>query len=187
MKKLLFSLALIGGMTAFVTTQQSCVSAIDAIFPGFVTEYIEVPFDIPVISSPNTGFVKLDTTQVAMNIDQMVRDNTGGAFNISNVGSISMEEMYLDIENSDPANNWGNFTGVGVYIASDANMTSVLAGTRNTMPDSSYTRLKIDVDQSLALKDYLSGNQIFYSLFGGNRRATTKIISGTAYIKYRLK
>lgn len=189
MKKMLLSLGLLAGLTAFTVSQQSCISSdvISNVFPEFVTEYIEVPFEIPVVTGTNTSFVKMDTTQVEMNIDQMIRDQTSGAFGIDAVGSITLEAMNLRIENADAENNWANFTGIATYISSDANDDGVLAGSKNPIPDSYAADLIIDVDQSVKLKSYLSGNKIYYGLFGANRRATTKAIKGTAYVKYRLK
>ena len=188
MKKIFLSVALLVSAGTFITTQQSCVGDVtSSLFPEFVSEYIEVPFEIPVVTNPNTGFVKLDTTEVAINFDAMIKSQTGGAFGLDKVNDMRLEEMHLMIENPDADNNWANFTGVATYISSDANNNEILAGTRDQIPDTYATDVVIDVDQDLKLKSYLSGNKIYYSLFGGNRRATTKAIKGTAYIKYRIK
>jgi hypothetical protein len=187
MKKAVLSLFVASGLLAIGTGMSSCKDAVKDLFNEFITSPMEVPFQIEMIPDANTGFISLDSAQVEYDLDQIIRDHTEGAFGIDDADHVYIQDMRLVLNDATSTSNFANFTGVNVAITSNGASSVVSAGTASDIPDTYDTDLDIPVDQSIEMKEYLRNNTIYYLLYGSNRRATDKVLHGTAYVRFLIQ
>ena len=187
MKKTVLSLMLATGVMAVGVSMSSCKDTLKDLFNEFVTDPIEVPFRIEMIPGENTAFFSLDSAQVEYDLNQIISDNTEGTYGLDDADAVHIEDIRLVLNDATNTSNFQNFTAVNVAITSNGSSSVVNAGTASDIPDTYDTDLDISVDQSINMKEYFNNNTIYYLLYGTNRRATDKVLNGTAYIRYRIK
>jgi hypothetical protein len=185
MKRLLCSLTVIAGLTGIALTQQSCVKELAKVLFNPIT-HIPAPLSFTVPVSASGGFILLDSIQ-GINIDAAIREATGDQFGLDDADSIYISSMRLTLDSADNNNNWANFTRVSTMMRSSTSSNVVDMGTKENIPDTYSDDLQMVTDKTINMKQYFSGNSIYYLFYGNSRRPTTRPLKGKAFIEYYIK
>ena len=174
---------------AAALTLQSCDKKNDLLKTALAGETFDAPstdFTIPVIAGVHQSFISLDSVKLDYNIDEVIRQNTGGTASIDDADKIVIKSLRLQLTDADADNNWANLDTVNIYLNSNtSNGPSKIATVTNTDKYSDLVSGKINA--TLNAKDYLKGNQIFYIFYGTNRRATTKELHGKIDVEFGIE
>lgn len=190
MKKLLFSLMLIGGGAIAIT---SCNKIKDQILKNLnpFTKTFDVSFVVNPISGTdyNSGI----QTQV-ININQLIKDNAGGLdVDIDNISEIKAKKVTLKLQDGDDANNWTNLQDIGFVFNTDKSIsnskpTLIWGFNVDDLASLKYSDIEI-IPNDLNLKDYFNGDatNVNYVLQATARRPTTKPLNIIATVEYDFK
>jgi hypothetical protein len=186
MKKKLLSVLAAVALGAVVVSTQSCEEKeiAKALFNEFMTEPMQVPFEIQIVPGSNNVFFSLDSTQIQYSLDEEIRKTTNGKFGINDADAVYIHSMRLVLDDATQTSNFANFTAMNVMLTSSNSSSVVEAGTVRDIPDTYDTEIDINVDKSINMKEYFNHNTIYYLLYGTSRRATDKVLHGKAYVSY---
>ena len=163
----------------------SCKKIIKELFPSFDSTVSDIPIEVPPIPFSNiSGSVGLQT--IYYNLDSTIKANTGGIFGASDVTSITLKSITINLQNGDPANNFANFQSLAVALSSNTNSTPVTIATA-TIPDVPTYTLSMDVSGSPNILGYFKGNQLTYDVSGYVRRSTSHQLNALATIVVTVK
>ena len=180
MKKLKFTLVII---LAGAVIGISCKKLISKLLPSFDTTISNIEVAVPAI--PFSGITGSTGPQtIYYNLDSTIKANTGGVFGASDVGSITVKSIVINLQNGDAFNNFANFETLKVNLSS--NGTAVPIATAS-IPDVASNNLSMDVSNSPNILSYFQGNQITYEISGKVRRATSHELDGLATITVTVK
>lgn len=179
MKKVILSLSL---ASMIALSFSSCEKIKDKVFPSFDTSGGTFLVNIPVISNTSAE-TQLGSTTVAFNLDSTIKANTNGLFSISNVNSVKISQITLNVT-PNGENNISSFESAKVTIASNANSTPAEIASV-TLAD--VNQPAVINGNGLELKDYLRGNQITYNVVGKARRATTSNLDASINLVLSVK
>lgn len=161
-------------IATFITVAVSCKKIASSIFGGFDTT-VDFQLSIPAVPFVSPFEVPLGQFQYTFNLDSIVKAKTGGNFGAEDVSSIKVKEFNINISDADPQNNLANFQSVRVTIHSNTNNTPAELFAV-TFPDTYASSFKTAGNNN-ELLSYLKGSNITYSMFGRNRRTTSKPLS----------
>jgi len=185
MKKVLLAAALtaVAGGTLLL---QSCQKVATEVFKAFLSKEYETEIVIP--ESPSGQTTANGEVMQELNIDEVIRTQTGGAFGIDDVGRISIKSIAIDLANADSANNVANFSKLSVGITSDGGAPSIMAAA--DIPDTyatSYSFADDDLERGIDLRQYMRGTQVRYTYSTELRRATTKELNAKMKVKFSIE
>jgi hypothetical protein len=180
-------------ISALVTTTiifSSCDKLKDKLFEAFLTQAADVNFTIPVVSS-TTQEGKIETLPIYMNVDSIIRANTGGLFNINSVNTVEIQTADLTINNPDAANNFANFE-YGILLFNTYNpkiqdWNRVLGVARDDIKDTYAATMSLNLVPDINLKDHLIGTKAVYFYSFKARRVTTKPLNCTLRVKLNIE
>lgn len=160
-------------MIFLVIAGMSCNKIKEAIFPSIDVELPAFQFTIPAIPLVLSNEASLGSFNVKFNLDSIIRANTAGAFGAGAVSTVKVTKMVITVSNGDAANNLANFESARFTFASNTKTTPVEIATFS-FPDAFSTSYTAEPVNSPELKEYLSGTQLTYTLYGKARRTTSK-------------
>lgn len=166
-KQVLILLTIVTSLTAVV----SCKKIASSIFGGFDTT-VDFQLSIPPVPIVLPGEFSLGQFQYTFNLDSLVKAKTAGTFGAEDVTSIKVKEFNINITDADPQNNLANFQSVRVTIHSNTNSTPAELFAV-TFPDTYAASFKT-TGSDVELISYLRGSVITYTMYGRNRRTTSK-------------
>jgi hypothetical protein len=180
-------------ISSLVTTTiifSSCDKLKDKLFEAFLTQAADVNFTIPVVSS-TTQEGKAETLPFYMNVDSIIKANTGGLFNINSVSTVEIETADLSVSNADAANNLGNFE-YGILLFNTWNPKTqdwnrVLGVARDDIKDVFAANMSLNLVQDVNLKDHLIGTKAVYFYTYKARRVTNKALNCTLRVKFKIE
>jgi len=162
----------------------SCDKLKDKLFVSFVASTAAVPFTINEITTINTQF-DLGLLSQRVNLDSLIKDQTGNAFGLDDIKSINLEEVVITILNPDPANNVANFEQGNLIFATNTSPSPVIVAS-GLNPDVYAESWNMPVDKTINLADHLKGTQLLYVLSGRARRVTTKKLNCQMVVKFKV-
>lgn len=172
-------------LTGLMTFTTSCDKLKDKLFESFSANGGSVDFTIPVIS--DTGVKKdMGSESYNLNIDSIIKAQTGGAFSLNDIDAVEMEECILKINNPDADNNIQNFEEGWITFSTNSNPASMTVAT-GLVPDVYATEFAFPPVSGANLKSYLTGNVLTYAYQAKMRKATTKELDATLKVKLRIK
>ncbi|MFZ9718787.1 MAG: hypothetical protein ACO3BD_05475 [Chitinophagaceae bacterium] len=184
----LFSVAIFLSMAAI--SFSSCDKLKEKLFKAFSTGGGNVNFTIPIVTS-TTAEGKYATEKVYINVDSIIKAETGGVFSLNDVKIISMESAEIFVNNADQDNNLGNFE-VGAVIfntfntsKNDWNEPMLLA--TNDLDDEYADYHKMIITEKVNMKEHLRSNEIAYWYGAKARRVTTKPLECTLKVKLHIE
>ena len=176
-------LAILIASLALVTIS-SCKKTVKALFPGATTDLPEVMNTLPTLDSLrlapypvtelplHTAFPLPQITQ-HFNLDSIVKANTGNNFGAGDITSVKLNQIKLKIlTGADANNNISNFESAAFSFSSSSNSTPTTV-TNVSFADVYATEKTIPGDNSLELRPYLSGTELYYNVSASLRRHTT--------------
>ncbi len=170
MKKLLIPFSAIILLFAGVS---SCKKIVSTFFKG--TDVTIPPVDVTVpailVVTPNEQSFGSYTQQI--NLDSLVQANTAGVFGVNAVSTIKIKQVTISISNADALNNLSNFDYARVTLTSNGNPSTADLFTV-TFPDQNIATYTFTPTSSTELLPYLKGSSITYTVYGKNRRITSK-------------
>lgn len=169
MKKVLLSVSLL----VFLVACMSCNKIKDAIFPSIDINLPSFQFTVPAIPIVLNSEASLGSFNVNFNLDSIIKANTAGAFGAGAVSTVKVKKMVVSLTNGDAPNNLANFESARFTFSSNTKTTPVEIATFS-FPDAFSTTYAAEPVNSPELKEYLSGSQLTYTLFGKARRTTSK-------------
>ncbi len=181
MKKTILSFAIAG---AAVLGVQSCDKIKEQAFQAFVTNQFEQEVVIPITPAGYQG--AFDSVAIEMDINQIIKDNTGGALSIDDIGTVTPEETILTLENADDQNNLANFQQVAVAAWSSKPGANAIAFGTSEVPDAYATEIRLEHAGSVNLKEYANGHKVIYITSLDARRATAKELRGKLKVKFKI-
>lgn len=178
MKKVLFMLT-VAATTAFGFA--SCEKIENALFKPFESP-LNFEITIPVITNTSAE-VGMGQTNVRYNLDSVIRKNTGDVFGADIVGAMYINQVGIQLLDSDGANNLGNFDYVKLSVSSGG--TPAVMGPFNITAGST-TNAAFPITNSVNIKPFFSGNNVSFSMTGKANKATTKTLRArvSATIKF---
>lgn len=171
-------------------TFSACDTLKDKLFKAFSTGGGDIEFTVPIITS--TGRVDTVAQEVFyLNIDSVIKAETGGAFTLDIIDKVSVESAEVVINNPDADNNIANFDfGTLIFstynnATSDWNQAMIVAS--GDIPDAYAERFNLIVRDDVNLKDYLRSTKITYAYAARARRVTTKPIDGVVKVRLHIE
>lgn len=168
----------------------SCDKLKDKLFEAFTTGMTDVNLTIPVVSS-TAGEGKIETLPVFINVDSIIKANTGGLFSLNSVGKITVERADLTINNPDATNNLANFES-GILLFNTLNpqtndWNTPMGVGRGDITDNYATSLSFALIPDVNLKEHLRGTRVIYFYGYKARRVTTKPLNCTIRMKLKIE
>lgn len=162
----------------------SCEKIKDKLFTAFITNSADVEFTINIVTTTNAK-TEIGLIKQTVNLDSIIKAETGNAFSLDDITSINMEEAKVTILNPDATNNFANFEEGWLEFNTDINLTPILVAT-GLNPDVYADSWMLPVDKSINLKDYLKGTHLAYILQAKARRVTSKPLDCKLAIKFKV-
>ncbi len=193
MKRSLLSFALCALVSGTLFTVQSCnkikdeiVKQIDPI--SFTRQ--DISYTVPGITT-TAEFSTNDTGNI--NINQLIKDETGIDVNINKVSSIRIKKITLELKNADEENNW---TNAEYIITGFQSKTGIQKGKqqlswKKDIEDVESQKYAVQViePEHTNLKDYFNGDgeEVYYLISVKARRETKKELVMNATVEYEVK
>ena len=182
-----FTILALSVLAGVAIMQQSCVDAAKHLFNEFNTKPHEVRFRVPIIPTSGGDFVVLDTVQTRIDLDEEIRNSSGGTYGIGDIESITIHSIRLTLDSADVLNSWNNFTDLEFKLISPTYHFKETIGSKHDIWEGFSSELTLDASgESVNVHQYLSGD-ILYEISGRNRRPTTKELYGTAYVTFMVR
>lgn len=163
----------------------SCKKVVTALLPGIDVRIPAVTFTFPAVIIAPAGEVSLGSHTTQFNMDSIVRANTGGVFNADDISSVKVKSITLTVQNSDNLNNLSNFEYARLTLSSNTNNQEAEV-VRIDFPDAQLSTITATPASSPDLRNYLSGNQLQYQVYGKVRRITTKPLNLQVAVTVRI-
>ncbi len=154
----------------------SCNKVRDALFPGVDVKLPAFQFSVPAIPVVINSEASLGSFTLNFNLDSIIRANTNGVFGAGAVASVMVKEIAISVPNADQQNNLANFESVRLTLTSNA-ITSAAEIISINFPDTSTASYTATPTNNAELKEYIKDTQLTFSLYGKNRRVTTKSLT----------
>jgi len=151
----------------------SCEKLEDALFKPFQSP-LSFDVTIPVISETNVE-KQMGETVVRYNLDSVIRANTANVFGADIVGAMYIKEIGIQLQNSDAANDLGNFDYVKLSVASGGG-TPMVMGPFN-IPATTTNAITLPAPPSINILPFFSGSNVTFKLSGKANTATTKALT----------
>lgn len=113
-----------------------------------------------------------------INIDSVIKANTGNVLGISNITSVKLKSATMVLQNPDTANNFQNFSSCYASFTSNSASAPYQVSIANN-PNTYASTLTLPVDTTVNLKSYITGYQFTYTAGGAIRTATTDSLKCT--------
>lgn len=180
-------------ISALLTTTiifSSCDKLKDKLFEAFVTQAADVSLTIPVVSS-TAQEGKVETLSFYINVDSIIKANTGGLFSLNSVSTVEIETVDMTINNADANNNFANFE-YGILLFNTWNPSTqdwnrVLGVARDDIKDTYAGNMSLTLVQQVNLKDHLKGTKAVYYYTYKARRTTSKQLNCTLRVKLKIE
>jgi hypothetical protein len=199
MKKLIYSIALLGIATAAVVNLQSCDKIKEEVagqIDPFSFTQQNVTITVPPLAGNDTA--STSETNVPINIGQLISDNvpSGVSVGFDDVSSIKIKKITMNlVQGMAPSNNWTNFEGLFFAANTDkglaANPQMDWQGVWTGIVDDTafaYAPVEIVWPNPVNLKSYFNSTgttNATYYLQGAMRRATDTL-KVNANIEYEI-
>jgi hypothetical protein len=148
-----------------------CKKIAAAIFGGFDTN-VDYQISVPIVPIILPVELPIGQYLYKFNLDSIVKAQTAGIYNANDVKSIKAKLFNITITDADQLNNVSNFQSIRVTIHSNTNSTPAELFAV-TFPDT-YAASFSTPGNNAELLSYLKGSDIVYTMYGKNRRITTK-------------
>jgi hypothetical protein len=162
----------------------SCEKIKEKIFESFTAKGADFQFTIPVVSSTTEATV--GSQNVNLNVDSTIKAATNGFFGLDILKAVNAEEVTLNLLNPDESNNLANFESLKVKISANNGSNSVIVASLSN-PDTYSTSVKLNVDDTKQLIDFLKTAPVRYEIVGKARRVTTKALNAQLVVKLKFK
>lgn len=162
----------------------SCDKLKEKLFTAFITNSADMDFTVNVINTIDTRS-DIGSMTTNMNIDSIIKAETGDAFSLKDIKSINIEECKLTVLNPDATNNFANFEEGWLVFNTNAGAAPIQIAT-GLNPDVYSDTWYLPVDKTINLKDYLGGNTLAYIVAAKARRVTTKKLDCKMAIKFKV-
>jgi hypothetical protein len=175
-------------------TMVGCKKALQVakkVFPAQEFSLPEVVVDVPVNPYAPPLFpsieVPLDTITQRLDMDSIVKKNTGDNFGAADISSVTLQDITFTIkQGADNANNFSNFESARFTLSSASNMNAVEVANitfPNTYSDSIHYTPPVPVE----LRSYLDAKELKYVVYGKARKVTTKPLKMAINARMRMK
>jgi hypothetical protein len=171
-----------------LATIVSCKKAAKALFPGAEFDLPETVVPVPPIPFVLPFEVGLDTITQRINLDSIVRANTGNNFGAGDISSVTLQSIKFRITDSlaDDNNNFSNFESARFTLTSNSNSTPVEVA-NITFPTTRTDAVTYTPSNPIELRSYLDGNELKYIVYGKIRKVTTKELRIAINVKMRMR
>ncbi len=168
----------------------SCDKLKDKLFEAFTTGMTDVNFTVPVVTN-TAAEGKIETLPIFINVDSIIRANTGGLFSLNSVSTIMVETADLTINNPDASNNLANFES-GLLLFNTFNpqtndWNTPMGVGREDIKDNYATSLSFALIPDVNLKEHLRATKVIYLYGYKARRVTTKPLNCTIRMKLKIE
>lgn len=165
------NLIILPALFILIVAFSGCKKIVSKIFGGFDTS-VDLQLIVPAV--PLVSPIELPVGQYLykFNLDSVVKAQTGGIYNANDVKSIKAKQFNITITNADQLNNVSNFESIRVTIYSNTNSTPAELFSA-TFPDTFASTFTAPAN-NVELLSYLKGSDLIYTMYGKNRRITTK-------------
>lgn len=189
MKKTILALSLTAVAATFMVSCSVKDKILDAIFTAFTAKVADYDVTIPAITNI-ANYQTIATQSVQFDLDSAIKAETSDQFSISNINTVTAEELTLTLNGSgneapDANNNFANFEKVKVVMYSNTNSTPLTFEVSNN-PDTYAATLSIPLDKTINLKSYLEGKTFFYNISAKARRETTHPLRVNVALKMKI-
>ncbi|HEY8893836.1 MAG TPA: hypothetical protein VIM79_03445 [Niastella sp.] len=183
MKIMFRSLGLVA-VLALSTLLPSCDKVKDAIRINIPTQTVNADFQIGIVST--AGTVQESGFQWGINLDSTIKVSNPD-LGISNIKQAKIKSIVLTLNNADQTDKWSSFSSAEAGFASNAGGTVGSFTTFASIPSiaESYSSTSLEIPVSdIDFKDQFNATIFYYKLKATARRATSKVLTGTATIKF---
>lgn len=148
----------------------------------------DVTIEVPAVSDLAAHAV-MGTGSFTYDLDSFLRKQTGDFVGLANIDEMRFSSCKITVNNPDATNNLQNFEMAQASFNSNANATLVTFCQINDNPNNYATELNLPITNTENMKSYFPSSgpvTINYNLGGKLRNATTKTLSLTAHIEYKI-
>lgn len=163
----------------------SCKKLVQNLFSGLEFNVPEMSFTAPAIPFVSPSEVQFGTITQNINLDSVVKANTLNAFGADIVKSVTIKTVTITINNPDDLNNFSNFQSARIALTSNSNNTPIdLANI--TFPNTNTSTFIYTPTSNTELVSYLKGSSLTYTIYGQNRKITTKSLNFSVSVRLKV-
>jgi hypothetical protein len=163
----------------------SCSKGNEHLSRDLYTPLMPVTFDIRVISNINTTKT-ISEFRFNLNLDSIVKSTAGESFGASDIKSIQLRSLRMDVVNFDTTYNFRLIDSLQIRLRAGTDTTSILAQSISN-PDISSQTLNLPLSAvQPELKAIMTTPTFFYLLTGKMRRPTTQPFKASITAQYKI-
>ncbi len=172
-------------LLSVVASLISCNKIASAIFSGIEFNVPDISVNIPVIPYVVPSETQFGTATQNINLDSVVKANTGNIFGADVVKTVSIKSVAVTITNADDLNNLSNFESARITLTSNNN-SSPIDIANITFPTTNSATFVFTPTDTKEFVSYLKGSTLTYTIYGKNRKITTKTLNFVASVRLKV-
>lgn len=163
----------------------SCSKGNEHLSRDLYTGLIPIAFDIPAIANPDSTKTITEFSS-SLNLDSIVKSAAGTSFGASDIKSIKLRSLRMDVVNFDTTYNFRLIDSLQVRLRAGTDTTKTLAQAISN-PDISSQTLNLPLSSvQPELKSIMNTPGFFYLLTGRIRSPTTQAFRATITAQYKI-
>ncbi|GAC1384271.1 MAG: hypothetical protein NVSMB45_12200 [Ginsengibacter sp.] len=170
---------------SLVASLISCKKIVSAIFSGLEFNVPDVSLSVPIVPFVATSEIQFGSATQNINLDSVVKANTANVFGADIVKTVSIKTVTITISNADDLNNLSNFESARITLTSNNN-TNPIDIANVTFPNTNATSFVFTPTDTKELVSYLKGSSLTYTVYGKNRKITTKTLNFVASVRLKV-
>lgn len=163
----------------------SCSKGNEHLSRDLYTGLIPITFDIPATANPKASNTITEISS-SLNLDSIIKSAAGSSFGASDIKSIKLRAIKMDVVNFDTTYNFRLIDSLQVRLRVGTDTTAILAQAISNLDVSSQSlSLPMSTIQP-ELKSFVNNPSFVYLLTGRIRRPTTQSFKATMTTQYKI-
>ena len=163
----------------------SCKKIIASLFNGLEFNIPDMTVLVPAVPYVSSGEQQFGTITQHINLDSVVKSSTANQFAADVVKHIVIKTVTINITNADDLNNLSNFESARITLSSNTNSTPINIASVN-FPNTNSSTFTYNPTDNTELVEYLKGSTLTLTLYGKNRKITTKALNFVASVRLKV-
>jgi hypothetical protein len=181
MKKSKVAMILLAAASVFA----ACSKGNEHLSRDVYTPLTTVAFDMPIITQVDTSQTILEL-ETPLNLDSIVKNTAGANYGASDIKSIKLRSLRLDVLDFDTTYNFRLVDSLQLQLRNGTDTTTRLAQTISNQDFSSQTLSPTLSAQQPELKSFYRNSGFLYLITGRMRRVTTKPFRLSMTAQYKI-
>lgn len=170
---------------AAATILAACSKGNEHLSRDVYTPLTTVTFNMPAVTQVDSSQTILEV-ETPLNLDSIIKNTAGANYGISDIKSIKLRSLRLDVVDFDTTYNFRLVDSLQVRLRNDGDTTARLAQTISNLDFSSQTLNPALSTQQPELQSFFRNSSFLYLLTGRMRRVTTKPFRVNMTTQYKI-